>query len=152
MASDKVVEKQGVLGNASRDAYSNSFQWKRRKGRTESDIRFALLVKTSVSPARSGAARAYLHTAFPSERISTSWTTPSVTRDSLHRNVTPLPIPSLLFSGGGGDRNGAINICQQTVDILSPPTTIYVVRRMPPSCFVGPAIPQGAPPDPAPPG
>ena len=52
---------------------------------------------------------------------------------------------SPLFSGGGGDRNGAINICQQTVDILSPPTTIYVVRRMP-SCFVGPAIPQGAPP------
>ena len=26
----------------------------------------------------------------------------------------------------GGDRNGAINICQQTVDILSPPPPIYV--------------------------
>ena len=68
--------------------------------------------------------------------------TPPVTHDSLHRNVTPLPIPSLLWRCSG-DRNGAINICQQTVDILSPPTTIYVVRRMP-SCFVGPAIPQGA--------
>ena len=26
----------------------------------------------------------------------------------------------------GGNRNGAINICQQTVDILSPPPPIYV--------------------------
>ena len=34
----------------------------------------------------------------------------------------------------GGNRNGAINICQQTVDILSPPPTIYVAP--PPHAFM----------------
>ena len=128
-----------VTRHASRDAYSNSFEWKRGKGRS--------LPRAScknISLARSGAVAGLPSYCFPlgANLNLFDHSTPPVTHDSLHRNVTPLPIPSLLWRCSG-DRNGAINICQQTVDILSPPTTIYVVRRMP-SCFVGPAIPQGA--------
>ena len=69
---------------------------------------------------------AYLHIAFFPHKSTLNLLDHSDCPPFVTRSLLTAPKCHTSSRRCGGNRNGAINICQQTVDILSPPPPIYV--------------------------